>query len=206
MGSQRRILKNTEEVSSLLSLRDELYENTLKIIELVRDRIKLAEEIGREKASLGLSLRNHDREMEVMSSIPGLGDVEKTVLNMIFELTILNEMENRPEVSLKDLRLGMGSSGISLSGPNEILSYTTGLIVSFPGFILQDNVGVPENLALGVMQKGGHITSSLETGKVNDLKLRNSSGEELVVLEKNTLNISPQIFAKDSRNEYMEAV
>lgn len=205
MGSQRKILENTEEISSLLSLRDELYRNTVKIIDLVKDRIRLAEEIGREKNILGLSLRNHDREMEVIGSIPDLGEIEKSVLNMIFELTILNEMKDKPRINLKGFR-DQDAGDIVLSGPNDILSYSMGLIVSFPGFQLRDRIGIPENLAIGVAQRGGHITNSMKPTESGEISLVNGDGTLMATLSNEMLRISFDIFSHNSRNEYMEAV
>ncbi|AKA48823.1 hypothetical protein IX51_06570 [uncultured archaeon] len=205
MGSQRKLIGNSEEISSLLSMRDELFRNTLQIIDLVRERIKLAAEIGKEKDMLGMSPRNRQRELEVLNSIPELGEIEKSVLNMIFELTILNEVSQRPEVSVPESH-GENGGSIVLSGPDGLLAYSMGLIVSFPGFELKDTAGIPENLALGVVQRGGHITAEKEGGNSGKITLVNSEGTVMATLDNGILKICPELFSKNSKNEIMEAV
>lgn len=205
MGSQRKINGNGEEISSLLSLRDELFSNTLQIIELVRERLKLAEEIGREKEALGMSPRNREREMEVIRSIPGLGDIEKSVLNMIFELTILNEVKEKPQVSLVKDAVRRNREMV-LSGPDELLSYSMGLIVSFPGFELRDRIGVPENLALGVIQRGGHITSLTSGKRAGNVTLADLNGTVMASVIDGTLTLSSNLFSMESKNDLLEAI
>ncbi len=204
MGSQEKFVGNGKEVSSLLSIRDELYRNTLQIIELVRDRLRLAEEIGREKELLGMPPRNRERELEVLRSIPELGEIEKSILNMIFELTILNETSDKPRLQLPDSP-GADGSDIVLTGPENLLMYSMGLIVSFPGFELRDRIGIPENLALGVIQRGGHITSVIDADKSGGITLADPRGNSLASIENGRLTISRNVFENNAKNHIMEA-
>lgn len=205
MSSQEKFVENGNGVSSLLSIRDELYRNTVQIIDLVRERIRLAEMIGREKESLGIPLRNRERELEIIDSIPELGDIEKTVLNMIFELTIQNEASERPKIRLHDSNEEKEEE-IVLAGPDGLLHYSMGLLISHPGFELRDMVGVPENLALGVVQRGGHITSGARSIGASNITLTGNDGQKLAAIEKGRLVISRILLEGDSRNEVMEAI
>lgn len=205
MSSQERFVGNGKEVSSLLSTRDELYRNTLQIIELVRERIRLAEEIGREKDTLGLPLRNRQRELEVLDSIPSLGEIEKSILNMIFEITILNESNERPMISLPESD-GEGRDEVVLTGPENLLQYSLGLIASHPGLELRDNAGIPENLALGVIQGGGHITSLGNSNSSGSVTLVSQDGEELASIRDGKLAVSHNLLTGKSEIKIMEAI
>lgn len=132
-------------------LRKRLERNTRNLVELFRERARLAKEIGQFKEEKSMPIRIRQRERELLASIPEMDGISRSIISSLFEFTIVNETgqeENNTNLSGKT---------IALSGDLEHLQLLAGLAVSSPGVEVYSRESLPEALKVGIQANGAHI-------------------------------------------------
>ncbi len=84
-------------ISELEDLRREMYENSLQMIELLRNRKNIAARIGKIKEEKCIDIRNREQEIKILKKLGNDGFTE-TVLNLLFEYSI--HFENHKEFKI----------------------------------------------------------------------------------------------------------
>lgn len=191
MVTGRTIDERIGEISSLEELREELYGNTLKVLALLSRRLSLSERIREEKEKLSMPVRDRDRELEVIQKIPGINDLETSVLNMIFELTTLRQLSKKPTLNLPDST--EDNEALKINGDDHLLAYCAGLMISYPGFELNCGGRYNDNLSLGVIQRGGHVTAIGDNTECRWFSLVEPNGKIALSLSQGTLILSSEI-------------
>lgn len=205
MSTEKRIVNGNGGVSPLNELRSRLYNNTLQILDLVKERMTIAGEISIEKRNLNMSPRNREREIEILESIPGLDEHQKAVLNMLFEITVLHQLEASPKLVLQKSEIDT-EENLTIHGPKGILSYCLGLLISSPGFQLDSQECRNQNLSLGVIHRGGHVTQESSDEGDCGLVLVDQSGWTVAALDGNTMRISRSILDNSAAGKLLKVI
>lgn len=162
----------------LLDLRDKIFKNTIVLIELFRERKRLAAEIGIIKRKIDLDIRDSERENAVLDSLSELNHIEKRLMNIIFEISVSGQYpeENIPDLSFMNSERGQ----IEIAGNFETLYLIVGLLSSSPGLEVVAKDEVPHPLYLTMRLRGAHLKNRIE-GKVDYKICLNGGGSECAV-------------------------
>ncbi len=146
----------------LESLRERIMVNTASLLELFRERIRLARKISSVKYQHGGELRDRDQELNVMRSLNNVSYVERRILNMIFEFTISVERSvyTNPEPINLPLRI---------NGDVSSLLCVVGLMISSPGVEIYSIKDLPACMENSILSRGGHIVKG--TPDLADLRV-----------------------------------
>lgn len=145
-------------INELDNLRDEIYLNSKKILELLEKRKELAGRIGGIKASEGLEIRNRNREVEILRALSS-DPFEKSVLNILFEFSIHYERTDTfPDIQLKYSDYGNGLKYIEYRGNYNNLIFLLSKILN-PGSIIKCGDITMSNM---LEDTGHHIVDHIE--------------------------------------------
>ncbi len=203
MGADENIVNGESGDSTLREIRRKIFENTVQILELVRERMELAQAVGQQKRSMNMPMRNRERELEIIGNLGNLDDNQKSILNMLFEITVLQQLEGieEPVIDPSD----RDQEGfMEIRGSPGLLSYFLGLVVSSPGFRLDLHDSGDRNLALGAIQRGGHVTGEVAEEDVQRFGLMNPEGECIAVLDGGLLRLSHAILSGKEKPSSLE--
>lgn len=144
---------SSEPENRLEKLRKELECNTADIVKLFRDRVSIAEEIGKLKEEHSIPIRIRDREQELLLSM-GISDrISRSIISSLFEFTIVNESEEENHPGLPD------GKELVLEGTVEQLELLAGFLISSPGMEVYSSSPLPGPLKTGLQSRGAHIIS-----------------------------------------------
>ena len=142
--------------SEFIALREKIFENTRKIIELLEERKELSERIGRVKGILNLRVRDFEREMEIEKSLKIKDEFIAGSLRYLFELSIYFQERNEIDIPWKREEI-KGECYLSLEGDRFFIELFTGIYFGSFGKRVFLKVNVPKNMLFSFILKGSHI-------------------------------------------------
>ena len=138
-------------INKLDDLRNEIYLNSKKILELLEKRRELAERIGDVKDSEGMNIRNREREIEILKAL-SYDDFESYVLNILFEFSIHYETQSGINFNTLDYSETIGETKyLKFSGKHENLIFLLSQIFNPSSVIQCMNKHISE-----IMEDSGH--------------------------------------------------
>ncbi len=134
-----------------------ILDNTRELLSILRERVRLAEKLVEAKSVTGTPVRDREQESRVIASSGDLSQIEKRILNMIFEFTInVQERSNGGEES-EDIAIG--DSPFEIWGEPSALSYLAGLLISMPGKEIFCRGEPGPSIRMGIIDNGGHLVT-----------------------------------------------
>ena len=159
-----------------------LLENTRMILDMVRERRRIARVIAAQKLVPGFPVRDRDRELAVLSELGEIREEDHGFLSMLFEYTIQEELAE--QVRLSDLAMEDNPAvPRTIRGEFRILSFIAGLLMSSPGVEFDSEIR-NESLFDGIAVHGGHIISKTESESEQSFCI--ASGGKCLVEVKNS--------------------
>ncbi|WMT52076.1 MAG: chorismate mutase [Ferroplasma sp.] len=145
-------------INELDNLRDEIYLNSKKILELLEKRRELAGKIGEIKNSENMDIRNRAREIDILKTL-SRDPFEEFVLNVLFEFSIHYEKRGTAQdIKFNYSDYGNGLKYIKYSGNHSNLIFLLSKILN-PGSIIKCMDVVISNM---MAQAGHHIVDYIE--------------------------------------------
>lgn len=145
-------------INELDNLRDEIYLNSKKMLELLEKRKELAAKIGDIKDSENLNIRNRGREIEILKTL-SRDPFQESVLNILFEFSIHYEKKvTVPDIKLNYSDYGNGLKYIEYRGDYNNLIFLLSKILN-PGSIIKCRDIAISNL---LANAGHHIVDYIE--------------------------------------------
>ena len=143
-------LENREKLEIL---RASLSDNSNSLIQLFRERARLAREIGRLKSDMGLPSRIRGREEEVLNKLEDMDPFSKAIISALFEYSIVNEDRSSSGTEAFENE----ADEIKISGPRKHLEFLAGMLVSRPGVEVYTTGNLPDSIINGLQLNGAHI-------------------------------------------------
>lgn len=179
-------------INELDNLRGDIYLNSKEILELLEKRKELAEKIGDVKNSKGMSIRNREREIEILKTLSSDG-FEESVLNILFEFSI--HYEEKPNIdpgSLHYPEIINGIRYIKYSGEYDNLIFLLASIFN-PGSLIQcKNKSISETMG----RSGHHIVDYVDNP---DIIINLDGAIQDIILRDNSLLISERFIENKNR-------
>lgn len=189
----------------LNDLRDQIFNNTVLMVKLFRERKELAEEIGRLKQTMNLRIRDKVRENEVLENIPDLNPIEIRLMRMVFEMTISGEFLNIGVKAATSIEQNSGA--VNIQSDFESLCMITGLLASSPGIEILSEKDLPVILSNALTWRGAHLVSQSEGETDYKICLGGQSQECAIELTNNgALNVKTEFFDKALTAEKVEVI
>ncbi len=143
----------------LNKLREQMLLNTREVILALNKRKELSESIGQIKSTLGIEIRDYEREREVLNNLEFKDATSRAIVNLLFELSIQSQRPHLSNIKWKELRVLEREFKI-LSGTPDFVLIIAGLVMSRPGGIVYSVNPLPHMLELGLIVGGSHIVNS----------------------------------------------
>lgn len=139
-------------------LREEVFENTVSILNLFGVRAKLSERISEVKKNSNIEIRDARRETEVIRKLGLTDKYTLGILNYLFEFSIDFQTTN-------SLNLPWGEEEIEginynvLSGERNTVELIAGILIGNFGQRVFISGKIPLNFEIGLIMRGSHIIS-----------------------------------------------
>ena len=173
-------------------LRGMLLKNTEQLMSAYRERMYLADKLSEIKRGTGKPVRDRSREVLVTNLIQPQNELESAFLNMIFESTILAQINS-------DARFpGLNKDRFFIKGNRESLLFITSRISCRPGdelyFVGQEERVFTEATSLS----GAHVISERVENYDFCINLKSFHGtEDIGFIDSDTLSISSKILTRN---------
>lgn len=178
-------------INDLENLREELYDNSKEILNLLEERKKLANKIGKYKDAKKLNIRNREREIEILKNLAG-NQYRNIILNILFEFSIHYEQENHEISPVYSININ-GIKYAEFRSHRENLVFILSRIIN-PGSLIHCH---SEMMCRILTASGHHIVDSIENP---DLTIyMDGRNNQDIILTDSSLLISEKFFdSKDN--------
>lgn len=145
-----------EERGNLSKLREEMLQNTILLLDILRERKIISEKISALKLEYGMEIRDRRREKEVIEKLSVKDPIIKRLLNLLFEYSIQIQNPLSDSIKWKELNIS-GETFSMITGERDYILLLAGLCLGKIGGSAYTNKALPEPLELGLILSGMHI-------------------------------------------------
>lgn len=184
-------------INELDNLRNEIYLNSKGILDLLEKRRILAGKIGDLKNSEGMSVRNREREIDILKTLPS-DAFEESILNILFEFSIHYEEKIHFDwVNYSEEKNGVRY--IKYAGKYENLIFLLSKILN-PGSV----IACHDRMVSGIMALAGHhIIDTIDNPDLI-IKLNTDLNQDIMI--NNDIMLISEKFMENKKQIYNVAI